>query len=476
MKKHIIATFALLVLIWSCQTDEQYEDLNRDPKNPTQVSEDFLFTAATASMGTIMASPSVNDNIFRFLAQYLTTTTYLDEPNYDLTNRNIPQTYWSEIYRDVIFDLQDAKANIEANEELSGAEKTARRAQIEVMEIFAWHALVDVFGDIPYSQAINADEFTLPEYDDDAVIYEDLINRLNAVVGNLNGSNGFTGSDIIYNGDLSAWARFANSLNLRLAMRIADVNPSLSQATAEAAISRGVFTSNADNALLPFQSSPPNTNPLWEDLVQSGRSDYLIANTLVDYLNPLDDPRRTYYFDDNLEGEYVGGIYGLSNAYQSYTHIGTAFLEPTLPGILLDYVEVEFNMADAASRGYNVSGTAEDHYNAAITASILYANGTQEEADAYLAQPDVAFDGSNAQESIGFQYWIAMFDNPFQGWSVWRLYDTPTLNIAADSELPVPLRYTYPVNEQNLNTENYDTAASAIGGDIQQSRIFWDVD
>lgn len=122
MKKYFLTIIALATL-WSCQTDERYENLNRDPKNPTQVKADFLFTAATVSLSNQMATPNVNLNIFRFISQYLTTTTYLDEPNYALNQRNIPQNHWSEIYRDVIFDLKDAKSVVEADPELSEAKK-----------------------------------------------------------------------------------------------------------------------------------------------------------------------------------------------------------------------------------------------------------------------------------------------------------------------------------------------------------------
>lgn len=473
MKKYFIALCALATL-WSCQSDEDYQDLNRDPKNPTQVSEAFLFTSATQSLARQMSSANVNVNIFRFFAQYLTTTTYLDEPNYDLTGRNIPQNHWSELYRDVIFDIQDAKSNVTANEGLTEAQKAARIAQLEVLEVYAWQVLVDTFGDIPYTEALDAANHTLPKYDDASTIYEDLINRIGMVQEDLEGAQGFSTADIVYSGDMDKWVLFANSLQLRLGMRLSDVNPSLSQSTVEDAIAGGLFMSNDDNALVRFLSNPPNTNPLWEDLVQSGRSDYLAANTIVDYLNDLNDPRRTYYFDDNLEGDYVGGIYGASNSYPAFTHIGEPFLDPTLPGILIDYAEVEFHLTEAAELGYSGAGSAEEHYENAITASILYANGTEEEAAAYLAQPEVAYNGT--EDQFGLQFWIAMFDNPFQGWSVWRKYDAPELNIAEQSQLPVPLRYTYPVNEQNLNEANYLDASTSIGGDTQQTMIFWDVE
>ena len=123
--------------------------------------------------------------------------------------------------------------------------------------------------------------------------------------------------------------------------------------------------------------------------------------------------------------------------------------------------------------GYNVGGgDAESHYNAAITASLEYWGVTAEDISAYLAQPSVAYDGT--VEQFATQYWIAMFDNPFQGWSVWRLYDEPAFNLPTDSGTFVPLRYTYPVDEQNLNNANYVDAATAIGGDNTQTPVFWD--
>ncbi len=470
MKKYIVAITALVVL-WSCQSDEKYEDLNRDPKNPTEVASDFLFTAATVSIGDYTASPNVNRTLYRFLAQYFTATTYLDEPNYDFTARQNPDAVWSEFYRDVIFDLQNAKEIVMEDTELDQSEKDARLGQIEVVEVYAWHVLVDSFGDIPYTQAVQAEEFPLPEYDDDSAIYADLISRLDAVTAMLNAGQGYTTADVIYGGDMDAWVKFANSLKLRMGLRLQDVNASLAQSAVESAIAGGVFTSNDDIAAIQYQSTTPNTNPLWEDLVQSGRSDFLAANTLVDYMNQFEDPRRMAYFDDNVEG-YIGGIYGASNNYGSYSHIGDQFLDPTREGLLIDYAEVEFNLANAAELGYAGAGDAATHYNDAITASITYWGLSADEAAAYLAQPEVAYDGST--EQLATQYWIAMYDNPFQGWSVWRLYDEPALRIPQEYCNLVPYRYTYPVDEQNLNNANYIDASTAIGGDNTQTPIFWD--
>lgn len=479
MKKYIL-TFIVASLLIGCADDDKYGRLNEDPKNPTTVSEDFLFTNAVNSLGDLLASPNVNRNVYRFVSQYLTSTTYLDEPNYKLVSRNVPQSQWSILYRNVLKDLDDAKSYIADNDDLTQAEKDARLGQIEVVQVYAWQFLVDTFGNIPYTEALNGEEVTSPAYDDAAVIYEDLLARIQDARTKIQGGDGFGGPDLIFSGNMAKWEKFSNSLQLRLAMRIADVGSmqGMAQDLAEDAISSGagVMASNDDSAVILYQSSPPNTNPLWVDLVQSGRSDYVAANTVVDAMNDLDDPRRAYYFVDNLgAGVYDGGIYGGENTYANYTHIGDDFLDPTHPGIYMDYTEVSFLLAEAAARTYSTPKTADAHYEDAITASMNYAGIDDQAAiDSYITQVDVAFDAANWRESIGEQFWLAMFDNPFQGWAVWRKFDAPTFNLPEDTGNPVPLRYKYPVNEQNLNEDNYDDASSAIGGDTQQTALFWD--
>lgn len=131
-------------------------------------------------------------------------------------------------------------------------------------------------------------------------------------------------------------------------MRMADANNTAAQTAAQEAVTAGVLSSNSDNVILNYLGSTPNTNPLWVDLVQSGRSDFVAANTVVDFMNAKSDPRRAFYFDNNLgAGVYTGGPYGENNSFSSYTHIGTVMHEPTFRGVLLDYSEVEFLLAEA---------------------------------------------------------------------------------------------------------------------------------
>lgn len=476
MKKLFLIIF-LAAGVLACSDD--LSDVNVDTKRPTQVSADVLFSNATKNLFDQMVSTNVNRNIFKMVAQYWTETTYTDEANYDLIGRNINGSQWIILYRDVLKDLDEAKTIITDNPDASlpEAQIENQKAMIEILEVFTWHVLVDTFGDIPYTEALDLENST-PVYDDDAAIYADLVTRLDAAITQLEaGAGGFTaGADYIYDGDAAQWKKFANSLKLRLALRYAEVDDAKAATMAKEAVASGVFESHDDNASMDYEASAPNTNPIWEDLVQSGRADFVAANTLVDKMNELNDPRRDDYFAQNLgEGVYKGGIYGANgNTQGNSTIYSERFEDPTLEGVILDYTEVEFLLAEAAARGY-ITDDAETHYNEAITSSILYWGGTEAEADAYIAQPSVKYSAANWKERIGVQKWIALYNRGFEAWSSWRKLGFPELADAVQSGLPVPLRFTYPTTEATLNGANSSAAASAMGGDEQQTRVFWDV-
>jgi hypothetical protein len=476
MKKIIITALSVFAFI-SCQTDDQYENNNRDPKNPTQVKADFLFNSATKSLFDQMTSTNVNSNIYRLLGQHWTETTYVDEANYDFNTRSITGAHWDEMYRDVLLDLNTAKTIVNADSKLSDAQKKTKSAQIEILSVYAWANLVENFGDIPYKQSLDPGKFALPAYDKAETIYGDLIARLSAAIPNLSDA-GFGGVDPIYSGNTAKWRKFGNSLLLRMGLRVADVTSmnTISQTAIRNAITGGVISSNADNAEIKYAATSPNTNPVWVDLVQSGRSDFVVANTIVDAMNTLNDPRRTSYFDENLgAGVFTGGPYGDNNSFSRYTHVSARIINPTNPASLIDYAEVSFYLADAAER--SISGTpaqAAVFYNQGITASFDYWGATN--VATYLANPNVNYATAPGtwKVKIGKQLWLAMYNRGYEAWTAWRQYDFPGFNKPAVSQANVPTRLTYPLAEQNLNTVNYNAAATSIGGDLQTTKLFWD--
>jgi hypothetical protein len=148
----------------------------------------------------------------------------------------------------------------------------------------------------------------------------------------------------------------------------------------------------------------------------------------------------------------------------------------------MTYSEVLFYLAEAAARGYSVGVTAEAAYNAGITESILWWGGTQQDADDYLAYPDVAYTTAKGdwKQKIAYQSWTASYINGLLGYTTWRRLDYPVLNITPTNDeiqevTDIPVRFTFPVNEQSLNEANYAAASEAIGGDNLLTKIFWDL-
>lgn len=469
----------------SCSDD--IEKLNVNVKDPSNVPGEALFTSAQKSLVDQMTNTNVNNNVIRLIDQYFTETVYTDESNYDLVTRTIPEQHWQFLYKDVLKDLDQSAKNITATPlglTENPLDKQNKLAIIEVLNVYTYAILVETFGDVPYSQALNLN-YKTPKYDDGLTIYKDLISRINNAIAKLNtGGKSFGGNDRIYGGDVAKWIKFANTLKLRLGITISDIpaESALAQATVSSA-APFVFTSNLDNADLKYLTATPNTNPLYVDLVASGRSDFVPANTLVDAMNALQDPRRAKYFDDNMDDpatpeiEYIGGENGSSNSFANKTHITPTIQAPDYPGTILDYAETEFLLAEAAERSlYGTPADAEGHYNAAITASILDWGGTAADAATYLANPAVAYATATGtwKQKIGTQSWIAYYNNSFEGWSSYRRLDFPVLVAPADAVSDVPLRYTYPIIEQSLNKASYTAASAAIGGDAVETKLFWD--
>ncbi|MAE07509.1 MAG: SusD/RagB family nutrient-binding outer membrane lipoprotein [Bacteroidetes bacterium] len=467
MKKILIILMTFLIIA-SCT---KLEDLNKDTKNPTEVPGVTLFSNAQKNLADQIASTNVNLNVFKLWAEYWTETTYTDEANYNIINRTISDNAWRVWYRNVLMDFKEAGIVIAATEYATSTEEAEAANQLvinDIMMVFAWERMVTLWGNIPYGAALDIDNIQ-PVYEDAATIYSNLLTRLETDIAALDENNGsFGGADFIYHGDVSAWKKFANTLKLKMGTVIKD-------AGVVSSAMGGAFSSNADNANFVYLDSPPNTNPLYVDLVLSGRQDFVATTLITDYMNPLEDPRRPAYFtlapDTNV---YLGGVYGASSPYALYSHVADDIATvPTFPCTILSYVEVEFYLAEYYAR-QDDPANAEAHYNAGITASFDFW-GTEGIAD-YLANPDVAYSTAydTWQETIATQAWIAFYNNGYLGWTEWRRLGFPVLPLAADAYVnSIPTRFTYPVFEQTLNGDNYTAAASAIGGDLLTTKLWF---
>lgn len=478
MKKIILSILIISGVAFSC--DDRMEELNRPKKDATVPSGEALFANGVKGMFNMMVSTDVNDNPFRLYAQYWAQTTYPDESQYNMVSRSIPDNFWTNAYRDVLRDLDEARKVIEATWEISGLSEEERDNQlsmINVCKVFTFATLVDAFGVIPYTEALN-DDILVPKYDDGQAVYDNLIVTLDGAINSMDpDAEAFSGDqDIIYGGDVAQWIKFANSLKIKLAVTIADANPTKAAAMIAEA-EDGAFEDNSDNAALAYLPSSPNTNPIWEDLVQSGRADYVIANTIVDKLIALDDPRLSVFGDPMEDDSFKGGEYGTANTYSANSHVGALYHEPDLEGLVLDYAEVQFLLAEAAARGFAVNESAATYYENGIRSSLEYWGVADADADAYLAQPAVAYAtaAGDWKQKIGTQEWIAYYNRGFEGWTAWRRLDFTGFNVPDGlTESDIPRRLIFPIEEATLNPSSWRAAIDMIGADNVQTKVFWD--
>lgn len=473
MRKLIYIALPALLLA-ACT--KNISELNQETKKPANVPGATLFSNAVKNISDGLANASVNVNVFRFTVKHWAMAVYQDEAQYNFTTRAIPQAWWTRMYRDVLIDLKDASRVISNDALLDAGVKQNQLAIIDVMQVYTFNILVNTFGNIPYTQALDPNNL-FPQYDDAKTIYTDLLKRLADDIGKINtASAGFAkADDLIYAGNMAGWAKFASTLQMKMGMMMADVDNAAAKAAVEAADAKAI-SSAADNGLLKYLSTSPNTNPLYTDIVLGGRSDYIAAKDLMDQLINLSDPRKTLYFGTNNAGDYAGGIVGKVNTFSDFSKPSATVSAPDAALIFADYVETEFLRAEAKERGYNVAGTAEQHYNNAITASILYWGGSAADATTYLSQPSVAYTTAtgNYKQKIGTQKWLALYNRPFDGWTELRRLDYPVLTPAANAVSGFPNRFSYPGNEQQLNGANYTAAAAVMGGDKVEFKLFWD--
>jgi hypothetical protein len=499
MKKKAIILGVAATILTGCTKD--LTKLNVDPKNPSTVPSYSLFTGAEHSLANTMASSNVNLNIFRLIEQQWEETTYTDESNYNLKSRAIPDNVWNAFYSSVLINLEQAKKVI-PTDVTDATQQKNEIAIADILEVYTYYYLVTTYGNIPYSQALDISK-PFPKFDDQKTVYTDLLTRLDTDIKALAGGASYGAADVIYGGDPTSWGMFANSLKLKMGITIADSDPTTAKTVVESAVSTangnpGVFTSNSQNALFPYLTATPNTNPIWVDLVQSGRQDFVANSTIIALLQPGEgipaDPRLPYYFTVNNQGVYAGGAPGANVSFGGNSKPSGPLLvagsigkitNPDFPGDLLDYPEVEFNLAEAAERGFSVGGSVTSHYNAAVLASESFWGVSDAAAATYLAQPNVAYATAfnpaspatvlKPLQKIALQEYLALYNRGWDAWILTRRLKYPVLIAPSTAQSAFPERFTYPVNEQEVNIVNYNAAAAAIGGDVVTTKLFWDV-
>ncbi len=480
MKKISIATILFSIFSFSCT--KNITDQNVNPKAPVIAPSASVFLAGEKGLVDVYTSDFWGTAPFRVVAQVWTQNTFNNEAHYQFATNNSPGGWWNGIYNNALHNLDQAKT-LYANDV---ADSTILHNDLfitDILEVYAFSLLVNTYGNVPYAQALNR-TIPFPAYDDAKKIEYDLIARLDAAIAGLDPASGSLGNaDVIYQGNVAQWKKFAASLKLKLALLIADTDPATAATKVQEALSSGVFQSNADNATFPYSSNAVvNSNPIWQDLINAaGLHYYSPAEYFVNTLLSLNDPRLPLFFTKDVNGNYSGGIAGAGNSSTTLSSFSAQWLGASFPGNLLDNSEVQFLLAEAVERGLAAGGTAEVFYDSAISSSILYWGGSYGDVLSYLAQPSVAYASATGpwRQKIGYQKWIAFANRNWDSWTEIRRLGYPdldTVNPPVGAQGSLPLRFYYPPAEQTSNAVNWAAAVATLPGgqDLVSAKLFWE--
>lgn len=395
---------------------------------------------------------------------------------------------------------------------VEGTDDEVANAFANLLRVAVLNRVTDSYGPIPYGDALKNESITV-KYDSQQEVYAQMFAELDAAIeafeSNLSlDASAWSNYDRVYYGDISKWLKYANSLKLRLAMRISYADPSTAASKAAEAIAGGPITQNADNAYMH-----PAENRM--TLIYNDWQDHRVGADILSYMTGYEDPRLEKMFLTNTNGNYVGIRIGSTvarktDAVNNYSNLIVTSESPIL---WLNAAEVNFLMAEYYLRFGGDPALARSCYENGITLSFEEwgASGAEEYiADATkmpaiytdplgsyshnrrMSECKIAWDESGDEETnleqIITQKWIAIFPLGVEAWSEYRRTGYPKLlpapqNLGSD---PVDLnrharRLTYPVEEYQSNNANVSEAvqilnseSSAQNGDTMASRVWWD--
>lgn len=498
-----------VTMLASC-SDSHFEEVNKDPNRPANATTTTILLSAEKQLIDNIRNENISLRGSQLFAQYYSQNIYSDQSRYDIP-RSYSDTYWSNAYKAlnnlneiIILNTDPTKKDV-ASAGVAGANQN-QIAIARILKAYAFQGLTDVFGNIPYQSYENQDaefqalqqtpENLSPGYASQQKIYLDILNELKAAGDTLlkyKTATTFGNYDVIYKGKNESWAKFANSLRLRIATRIRTKLPAESNTHFEDALAKGVFTSNADNSVFKYQSLAPNEAPLYRATVTANRKDFAVSHVLINVLKgqlgtvKVADPRLQIYAIKNAAGEYVGQPYGLPVAAAGLL---TA-TDVSLPGAAVNaanYGEVLQEYAEVAFLISEYKNWDQQAYVNGVTASLQKWGVAQGDITTYLAALPKA-DKANVLN----QKYLALYTQGDEAWSEIRRTGYPTFLVKSGDVVwsrtangqttdykfqplfgeGVPLRLYYPPKEQSVNLANYQNAVKLQGNDDITTSLWW---
>ncbi|MFW6371083.1 MAG: SusD/RagB family nutrient-binding outer membrane lipoprotein [Bacteroidota bacterium] len=501
--KYFLTLFLVGVGFFSC--DVEYFS---DPNNPEVAPTYGLMNRVQKQFMSETRDEWYSGRQMLLWVQYWNQVNYTEEDRFQY-RETVNEIAWDDIYTNAQ-DLHDIIA-LNTNEETSGdmaqfGPNVNQIAAARIMLVYVYLHAVELWGDVPYASYGAAGEGTFqanqlktegidqPAYATQENIYADMLKELDEAAESIIESENMIDGDNFYNGDASQWKKLANSLRLRIANRIKDVY-SGAQAHIDDAIASGVMESNADNAGVTFEANAVNGAPMYQAFVVDARTDFAPSMQFVELLKgqrgpfSVEDPRLDIYVADNENGDKVGVPLTQSNdvvgGFKLESMPGDAILAPDYTTIYMEYAEVCFIMSE-------LNNWDQEWYENGVRASMERWGVAADAIDAYVAELPAA-----SEETVMMQKYIALYMQSLEAWSEYRrtgypntivrpndpyTYTWPTADGTASETyefIPIggltdlPERNKYPLNEYSINEENVKAAADRIGGDEQDTKLWW---
>jgi hypothetical protein len=505
MKKLLPIYILLLVIVSGGGCTNDFEDVNTNKNVPNGVTPDLLLAGVIRNM----INSQVGDawGIGNIVVQHHAKIQFVNEDRYLWGQQN---GVWDNVYGNM--------RNVKNILDQVGTDDTdGYKGVALILKSWMFALATDAYGDIPYTEATKGktDGIYLTKYDPQEAVYNGILADLKAANDILAVSTTSISGDILFgggSGSLIKWRKLANSLRLRYLMRISkrkDVKADMQAIVADPA-KNPIFEGIQDNAELKYLASAPNQWALYGSRVGSF-DEFRVSKTMSDRLTALKDPRLAVFgrptqssvaagkpviqgvpngLGDVPALNYNGGPQGVSRVGYTFACLvcndpGQAPPDPAAPrGILMNYSELQFILAEAREKGLITTGTAEDYYMKGVKSNFDYwkavvpssygINVTPEAS--YYTQDAVAYTGTSAEKlsKIALQKWVAFYFNGLEAWFDWRRTGLPEIKPGPDNlnQGRVPVRFVYPLSEQSLNGAARQEAVTRQGVDDLNTRTW----
>ena len=533
--KYIKLLTVVMVLILGLGSCTDFDELNRDPNKSTNMDPDLLIS-------TVQWFPSSDwQRVHRlfiypggFMNQWAGEWATVNYGGEGRKNTGYFEYLWSTSYPEVIKNVVDVVERTKDDPEKINANAIGR-----ILKVQNFMRLTDYYGDIPYSEA-GMGYYTgnlKPKYDKQEDIYADFLKELKEAEAQLDPSKPAPKYDLYYKGDIAKWKKYANSLRLRVAMRLVKVDPVLAQAEAKDAIQLGVFTSNNDICYIQHEKINNGGGGVGQGNAVSNLlnrssispvtgSSFYFTSDFIKPMEQMNDPRIRYiagaYLNDINKTDITDQVlaqrgsfaamccaaqnfsYETNNEYpnaassldivdasgetvtldMAYTRLrpSNAIDAYDAPYIHMSYAEIAFLQAEVETRWGSPANAATfyaDGLRAAVEQWTLFGISVDgNRVDAFSNNP-LRTGESTALYDINMQLWILHFLDPLESWANWRRSGYPEVTFynrnpsVNTTNGQTPRRIQYPLEEQKKNAANLQEAVDRLGGSDDWTGRVW---